>query len=133
MFDRKESGEMKKYIGFFSLVILTIFIAALVNTADCFAFRPQYQQELTDNPKLDEANRLYKKAVKWIKDGDGVHESERASQFYANAESYLTKAALKLKELGQKYSIDVSREVEFCEKMLRETHVKQGMAKRESM
>ncbi len=123
---------MKKYIGICSLVTLAIFVVASINPADCFAWRQKYQQELTDNPKLDEANRIYKKAIPWIEDGDGVHESQRAAQFYANAESYLTKTILKLKELGQKDSIDVSKEVDFCEKLLRETHSKQGMAKRES-
>ena len=87
---------------------------------------------MTDNPKLDEANTLYKKAIRWVEDGNGVHESQRAATFYANAESYLIKTILKLKELGQQDSIDVSKEVEFCEKLLRETHSHQGMAKRES-
>lgn len=123
---------MKKYIMIGSLVMLAMFLIASVVPADCFAWRPQYKQELTDNPKFDEANTLYKKAIRWIEDGDGVHESQRAATFYANAESYLTKTILKLKELGLKESIDVSKEVEFCEKLLRETHSKQGMAKRES-
>ena len=123
---------MKKYIGVCSLVMLAMFIAAAIMPTNCFAWRQKYQQELTDNPKLDEANRLYKKAIRWIDDGDGVHESQRAVGFYANAESYLTRTILKLKELGQQESIDVSKEVEFCEKLLRETHSKQGDAKRYS-
>jgi hypothetical protein len=123
---------MKKYIMIGSLVMLAMFIIASVVPADCFAWRPQYKQELTDNPKLDEANTLYKKAIRWVEDGDGVHEPQRAVEFYANSESYLTKTILKLKELGLRESIDVSKEVEFCEKLLKETHSKQGMAKRES-
>ncbi len=123
---------MKKCIGICGLVLLAMFVAGSVNPADCFAWKQEYQQELTDNPKLDEANKLYKKAISWIEDGDGVHESQRASGFYANAESYLTKTILKLKELGQKETIDVSKEVEFCEKLLRKTHSTQGMAKRYS-
>lgn len=123
---------MKKYIGICSVVLLAMFVVASIGPADCFAWKQQYKQELTDNPKLDEANKLYKKAISWIKDGDGVHEPQRAATFYANAESYLTKTILKLKELGQQDSIDVSKEVEFCEKLLRETHSTQGMAKRES-
>ena len=122
---------MKKYIVIGSLVMLAMFIIVSVVPKDCFAWRQQYKQELTDNPKLDEANRLYKKAIRWIEDGDGVHEPQRAAEFYANSESYLTKTILKLKELGQQDSIDVSKEVEFCEKLLRETHSDQGMAKRE--
>ena len=123
---------MKKCIGICSLVMLVMFVLSSIGPSDCFAWKPQYKQELTDNPKLDEANTLYKKAVRWIEDGDGVHESERAATFYANAESYLTKTILKLKELGLKESIDVSKEVDFCEKLLKETHSHQGMAKRES-
>ena len=122
---------MKKYVVICSLVMLSMCIFGSINPADCFAWRQKYQQELTDNPKLEEANKLYKEAIRWIKDGNGVHESQRAVGFYANAESYLTKTILKLKELGLKESIDVSKEVEFCEKLERETHSKQGQAKRE--
>lgn len=122
---------MKKYIGICSMILLVIFAFVSINAVDCFA-RQKYQQELTDNPKLDEANKLYKKAVRWMEDGDGVHESERAAKFYANAESYLTKTILKLKEIGLKDNVDVSKELDFCEKLLRQTHSKQGMAKRES-
>ena len=122
---------MKKYIVIVSLVMLAMFVVASIGPAACFA-RQKYQEELTDNPKLDEANNLYKKAIRWIEDGDGVHESQRAATFYSNAESYLTKTILKLKELGQEQNIDVSKEVEFCEKLLKETHSHQGMAKRES-
>ena len=123
---------MKKYIGICSLVLLAMFVVASINPADCFAWRQKYQQELTDNPKLDKANRLYKEAIRWIEDGDGVHEPRRAAQFYANAESYLRRATFALKELGNKYTIDVTKEIEFCEKLERETHSNQGMAKRES-
>ena len=76
---------------------------------------------------------FYKKAIRWIENGDGVHEPQRAAEFYANAESYLTKTILKLKELGLKDSIDVSKDVEFCEKLQREIHSRQGMAKREKL
>ena len=123
---------MKKYIVIGSLVLLAMFVVASINPADCFAWKQKYQQELTDNPKLDEANSLYKKAIRWVEDGNGVHEPQRAATFYANSESYFTKTILKLKELGQKENIDVSKEVEICEKLLRETHSYQGMAKRES-
>ena len=121
---------MKKHIGIFSLVMLTMFVVLSIDPADCFAWRVKYQQELTDNPKLDEANRLYKKAISWIKDGDGVHESQRAVQFYDTAESYLRRTIFALRELGIKYTIDVTKEVEFCEKLERDTHSKQGEAKR---
>ena len=123
---------MKKYIIIGGLVMLAMLVASSTNPRDCFASRQEYKKELTDNPKLDEANRLYKEAIRWIKDGNGVHEPQRAVGFYANAEAYLTKTILKLKELGLKESIDVSKEVEFCEKLERETHSDQGMAKRES-
>ena len=122
---------MKKYIVIGSLVMLAMLVVASINPANCFAWRQKYQQELTDNPKLDEANKLYKKAISSIEDGDGVHEPQRAVEFYSNAESDLTKTILKLKELGQKDSIDVTKETEFCEKLLKETHSKQGDAKRE--
>ena len=112
---------MKKYIVIGSLVMLAMFVVASINPADCFAWRQKYQQELTDNQKLDEANGLYKKAIRWIEDGDGVHEPERAVQFYSNGEEYLRRTVYSLKELGGKYTIDVTKETEFCEKLQKET------------
>ena len=123
---------MKKYIVIGSLVLLAMFIIASVVPADCFAWKQKYQQELTDNPKLDEANQLYKKAISSIEDGDNLHESQRAAQSYADGESYLGRAIVALKKLGSQYTIDVIKETEVCEKLQRETHSKQGMAKRES-
>ena len=124
---------MKKYIRICSLVILVMFVALSINPADCFARRHQkYQQELTDNPKLDEANKLYKKAIDRIEDGDDAHEPQRAAKFYAKGEEYLRRTIFALKELGNKYTVDVTKEMDFCEKLERETHSKQGMAKRES-
>ncbi|MCX5678125.1 MAG: hypothetical protein NTY76_03345 [Candidatus Omnitrophica bacterium] len=123
---------MKKYIGICSLIMLAMLVVSSINPADCFAWRQKYQQELTDNPKLGEANELYKKAIPWIENGDGVHQPQRAAEFYATAESYLESAIFTLKELGNKYAIDVTKEITFCEKLQRETHSKQGDAKRES-
>ena len=123
---------MRKCIGICGLVMLAMFVVASINPADCFAWRQKYQQELTDNPKLEDANKLYEKSIRWIEDGDGVHEPERAAQFYANAEEGLRRTVYALKELGIKYAIDVTKEIEFCEKLRRETHSKQGIAKRES-
>ena len=123
---------MKKSIVIGSLVLLAVFVASSIVPADCFAWRQKYQQELTDNPKLEEANKLYEKSIRWIEDGDGVHEPERATEFYSNAEEGLRRTIFALKELGSKHTIDVTKEIEFCEKLQRETHSKQGMAKRES-
>ena len=122
---------MKKYIGICGLAILAMFVIASINTTDCFAWGQKYRHELTDNPKLDEANQLYKKAISSIEDGDRVHEPQRAVDFYATGESYLGKTIFALKDLGNKYTIDVTKETEFCEKLQRETHSKQGDAKRE--
>ncbi len=63
---------------------------------------------------------------------NGVHEPERAAEFYSNAEEYLRRTIFALKELGSKHTIDGTKEIEFCEKLQRETHSKQGIAKRES-
>ena len=123
---------MKKYIGICSFMILSLFIVASISIVDCFAWGQKYQQELTDNPKLDEANQLYKKAISSIEDGDNLHESQRAAQSYADGESYLGRAIVALKELGSKYAIDVTKETDVCEKLQKETHSKQGDAKRES-
>ena len=123
---------MKKYIVIGSLVLLAMFVTSSIVPADCFAWRQKYQQELTDNPKLDEAKKLYKKAIRWIEDGDGVHESQRAATFYASAEEGLRRTVVALKELGKKYDIDVTKDVEYCEKLEKEIHSSQGDAKRYS-
>jgi hypothetical protein len=123
---------MKRCIGICSIVLLAMFAFASVNVANCFAWRQSYKQELTDNPKLDEANKLYKKAIRWIEDGDGVHEPQRAAQFYNNGEEYLRRTIYELRERGSEYTIDVTKEIEFCEKLQKETHSAQGDAKRES-
>ena len=123
---------MKKCIGICSMIMLAMFVASSIVPVDCFASRQEYKKELTDNPKLDEANNIYKKAVGWIEDGDGVHESQRAATFYANAEDYLRRTVVVLKELGGKYDIDVTKDVEYCEKLEREIHSSQGDAKRYS-
>ena len=75
---------------------MTMFVVASIVPADCFAWRQKYQQELTDNPKLDEANRLYEKAIRWIEDGDGVHEPQRAAEFYSNGEEGLRRTIFSL-------------------------------------
>jgi len=123
---------MKKYIVVCSLVMLAVFIASAINPGDCFAWGQKYQQELTDNPKLDEANKLYKKAISSIEDGDSVHESQRATEFYATGESYLGRTIFALKKLGSQCAIDVTKEVELCENLQRDTHSKQGDARRYS-
>lgn len=89
---------MKKYIGICGLAILAMFVIASINAANCFAWGQRYQQELTDNPKLDEANQLYKKAISSIEDGDRVHEPQRAVEFYATGESYLGRTIFALKD-----------------------------------
>ena len=124
---------MKKYIGICGMILLAMFVVASIDPAKCFAWREKYEQELTNNPQLDEANKLYEKAISWLEDGDGVHESQRATQFYSNAESYLRRAIFALRQLGNKYTIDVTKEIESCEKLQRETHSKQGDAKRYSV
>ncbi|MFH1189505.1 MAG: hypothetical protein V1682_02300 [Candidatus Omnitrophota bacterium] len=123
---------MKKYTVICGLAMLAILVAASIGPADCFAFRQRYQQELTDDPKLAEANNIYKQAIPWIEKGDGVHQPQRAAEFYATGESYLRSAIFTLGELGDKQNIDVTKEISFCEKLERETHSKQGDAKRES-
>lgn len=123
---------MKKCILICSVAVAAMFAVISMHPADCFAWGEKYQEELTDNPKLDEVNSIYKKALRWIKDGDTVHQSQRAAEFYDTAESYLTSTIFKLKELGNKYDIDVTKEVAYCEKAQRETHSKQGDAKRYS-
>jgi hypothetical protein len=123
---------MKLTVRFFVLSVAAFFVLASFHSPDCFARkREKYQQELTDNKKLQEANRIYKKAVRYIERGDGALRKRpgEALQLYSNAESYLNNTIYKLNELGQAEDIDVSKEVTFCEELWRETHVKTGTAR----
>ena len=113
---------MKKYIRICSVILSVMLVIAFISTVECFALRETYQQKISDDPKLEEANALYKKAITRIEDGDGVGESQRAAQLYDTAESYLTNTIAKLKELGKKNNIDVSKEVEFCVTLQKQTH-----------
>ncbi|MBF0217632.1 MAG: hypothetical protein HQL30_11650 [Candidatus Omnitrophica bacterium] len=123
---------MKKNLRIVGLVTMAVFAAATIFSADRSAARQQYEEDLTSNPKLDEANKLYKKAIVSIKEGDSVHEPQRAAKFYADGESYLRRAVAQLGESGSKNAIDVSKEIDHCEKLEKETHSKQGAAKRET-
>ena len=122
---------MKKYFWIYSFAVLVVFTVTSIAPGVCFAWKQKYQEELTDNPKLAEANKLYKKAIHQIKYGDGVHEPQRAVERYAKAEAYLGSTVDALDELGHEYNLDVTKEIEFCEKLNKETHSKYGMAKRE--
>ncbi|MEI8176908.1 MAG: hypothetical protein WCG78_08590 [Candidatus Omnitrophota bacterium] len=118
---------MKKCRG--GIVLLALGIMAISLSA-CATYKTTYRSELTQNPKCEEANISYKKALHWIHEGDAVPEPERAAQNYDLAESCLTDTIFKLQQIGNKNDIDVSGDVYYCEQMQRETHAKKGTARR---
>jgi len=123
---------MKKYAVICSLILLTAVLAASAGPIASFAWSTKnYPQALTADPRLAEPNDLYKEAVWFNELGEGAHEPQRAEKHYADAEADLRRAVFLLKELGFQYSIDVSKEIEYCEQFERETHSKQGMARRQ--
>jgi hypothetical protein len=118
---------MKKFIKVLSLAVLAVFVIALFVPTECLARRHEkYQENLTDNQQLGEANAIYKKAVRFMERGDGAFRKRpgEAAALYFDAESYLNSTIFKLNELKQKFSIDVSKEIGLCEELWRKTHVK---------
>ena len=118
---------MKRYIRGFSALVLGIFVVSLSSCATCAT---SYRRELSNDPKLAEADKSYKKAIDWLDKAEcSITPSEQGS-FFATAESYLSDAIYKLKQLGYDNNIDVSDDVYYCEKIKRETDVRIGAAER---
>ncbi|MCK9603988.1 MAG: hypothetical protein M0R66_06500 [Candidatus Omnitrophica bacterium] len=118
---------MKKYIRGFSILVLGILVISLSACATC---RTSYRRELSQNPKLAEANTSYKKAIDWLDKAECSSMPSDAEKSYRTAESYVSDAIFKLKELGHDNNIDVSEDVYYCEKIKTETDVKIGQAER---
>lgn len=118
---------MMKYIRGFSILILGIIVILLSGCATC---KTPYRRELSNNSNLREANASYRKAIDWLDKAECSSEPFQAKEFYTTAESYVSDAIFKLKELGNNKNIDVSEDVYYCEKIKTETDVKIGAADR---
>ncbi len=118
---------MRKYIQGFSILVFVIVVISLSGCATCGT---SYRRELTNNPKLAEANVSYKKAIDWLNKAECSSTPFQAKEFYATAESYLSDAIYKLNEMGHNNNIDVSEDVYYCERIKTETDVKIGAAER---
>ena len=118
---------MKKYIRGFSILVLGIIVISLSGCATC---KTPYRRELSSNPNLREANTSYRKAIDWLDKAECSSTPFQAKEFYTTAESYVSDAIFKLKELENNKNIDVSEDVYYCEKIKRETDVKIGAADR---
>ena len=118
---------MKKYIRGFSILVLGIVVISL---SGCITCKTPYRRELSSNPNFREANVSYKKAIDWLDKAECSSTPSQAKEFYTTAESYVSDAIFKLKELGNNKNIDVSEDVYYCEKIKRETDVKIGAANR---
>jgi len=116
---------MRKYIRGFSILVLGIIVISLSGCATC---KTSYRRELSKNPNLAEANISYKKAIDWLDKAECSTVAAQAKQSYVTAESYLSDAIFKLKNLGHDKNIDVSEDVYYCEKIKRETDVQIGQA-----
>ncbi len=117
----------RKQARWFSILILGIAVISLSSCATCGT---PYRKELSDNPKLSEANTSYKKAIKWLNKAECESIPSEAQRSYRTAESYVSDAIFKLNEAGHSNNIDVSDDVYYCEKIRTETDVKIGQADR---
>jgi len=118
---------MKKYIRVLSILVLGIAVIGLSGCATC---KTPYRRELSSNPNFSEANESYKKAINWLNKAECSSTPSEAARSYRTAESYVSDAIFKLKEVGNNKNIDVSEDVYYCEKIKRETDVKIGQADR---
>jgi len=118
---------MRKYIQVFSIFVLGVVAIGLSSCATCGT---SYRRELSQNPKLREANISYKKAINWLDKAECSITPTEAGSFFVTAESYLSDAIYKLEQQGHDNNIDVSEDVYYCEKIKRETDVKIGAAER---
>ncbi len=118
---------MIKYIRRFSIMVLVIGVILLNGCATC---KTPYRRELSNNPDLREANVSYKKAISWLDKAECASIPYQAKESYATAESYVSDAIFKLEKSGQENNINVSEDVDYCEKIKRETAVKIGASDR---
>lgn len=121
---------MAKDKRIFSYLFLGFLIVSFVGCATC---KVPYKKELTGDPRLEEANISYKKALRWIKKGQCAATAAKTQESYLTASSYLSDAVFKLKQLGHDKDIDVSDDIYYCENIKLEIHVKEGAARKEMM
>ena len=114
---------MNGYIKGFSVLVLGIFVILLSSCATCGT---KYRRELSNNPNYSEANVSYKKTIRWLDEAECSFSPKAAVGSYRTAESYLSDTIFKLKEQENNDHIDVSEDVNYCEKIKSETDVKIG-------
>ena len=112
---------MNGYIKVFSVLVLGIFVISLSSCATCGT---SYRRELSHDPNLAEANVSYKKAIGWLDKAECSSVPKIAEGYYTTGESYISDTIYKLKEQESNNHINVSEDVNYCEKIKRETDVK---------
>ena len=118
---------MRKLKMAFKFLLLGIIVSSLSSCATC---KTSYHKDLTKNPKLEEANISYKKAIRWADKGDCTISPFEAKESYRKAESYLSDAIFKLKQFGRDNKIDVNEEIYYCEELKSKIHVNIGAAEK---
>ncbi|MDD5247186.1 MAG: hypothetical protein PHS09_07335 [Candidatus Omnitrophica bacterium] len=118
---------MRKYMRGFSILVLGF---AVISLSGCVTCKTSYRRELSNNPDLREANESYKKAIDWLDKAECAVLPAQAEESYRTAESYVSDAIFKLKQLGHDNNIDVSEDIYYCERIITETDVKIGQAGR---
>ncbi len=109
------------------IFLLTGFV--IISLSACATCRVPYKKELTRDSRLEEANTSYKKAIRWIKEGQCAMTAPKSSESYRTADSYLSDTVSKLKQLGHDNNINVDDNVYYCEKVKSEIEVKEGSAR----
>jgi hypothetical protein len=118
---------MSKFIQGLSILVLGIVVISLSGCATC---KSSYRRELSNNSNLAEANASYRKAIGWLDKAECSYSPTENERFYTTAESYLSDAIFKLKKLSNDKDINVTEDVDYCEKIKSETDVKIGAANR---
>jgi hypothetical protein len=85
----------------------------------------QKEYKLSSDPRLAEAKETFEKGQRFMRKGDRNFRGRpgQAQKHFETAEDYFSMAAYHYRELGDKYGIDTSHEVNACESLSRRAHV----------
>ncbi|MDD4956804.1 MAG: hypothetical protein PHH49_02850 [Candidatus Omnitrophica bacterium] len=117
---------MKKMPGYIvTICIIGSLFSAVISRADG-------DIDMCRDPRLSDAYESYQKGLRDSERGDRAYHGRagKAQRMYEHAEDYFRTAEFKYKELGMQYDIDVSKEIDTCQKRYRDTHVKTGEARK---
>jgi len=114
-------------------VSLLVGMLIIVLSGCVTASKVVYKKDLSLDPRLEQANTSYKKALRWIEDAQREMTPYKAHESYITASSYLSDTIFKLKRLETDYKLEVKEYIDYCEKVKGEIHAQEGIERRKMM